>query len=447
MAREAATALASVRDLTIPAEAEPVAQQPAFEHDFDVDDLRIDKTFGARLKAKLLAEPEWFFALLRRFAPIAKPPGMPQILVSRYADVLEVLERDDVFGIPFGFKVEGLIGGSNFILGMDDGPDYRRLRDITMATYRREDIKDVVAALAAREAKAIVAAAPDRFDVVEHLFTRVAVRIVQDYFGVAIPDDRWSDFVDWNLAMSNYVFADPADDPSFRRAATAGAERVRAVVDASIDAERRAPAGRDTIVARLVMLQKQKPDLRLTDADLRAFLSGMFTGFLPTNTIAGANILKVLMNHPPFMAATRAAYDAGDEARLLRCLEEALRFKPVFWGPFRVAKSDYTLAAGTSREKKIKAGTRLSPLVQSAMRDERGVPDPHGFNPDRTPTDSMIFGHGLHWCVGAHIARAHLMGCYKALFALRDLRRIPGPEGERRTLGFIVRHQLIELVR
>ena len=173
----------------------------------------------------------------------------------------------------------------------------------------------------------------------------------------------------------------------------------------------------------------------------------MFTGFVPTNTIAGANILKVLMDHPAFMATTRAAFDQGDEVRLLRCLQEALRFKPVFFGPFRVAKRDYTIAAGTSRAKLIRAGTRLSPLVQSAMRDERGVDDPHGFNPDRTPTELIVFGHNLHWCIGAHIARAHLMGCYKALFAkARALRHVPGKEGERRTLGFIVRHQVIELV-
>ena len=59
----------------------------------------------------------------------------------------------------------------------------------------------------------------------------------------------------------------------------------------------------------------------------------------------------------------------------------------------------------------------------------------------------MIFGHGLHWCIGAHIARAHLMGCYKALLAVPELRLVPGKEGERRTLGRIVQHQVIELVR
>ena len=438
MALEAATAMAPIGARPVPASA-----GAAPLHDFDPEDLRTDKTLKGRVFAKLLAEPEWLFALLRRLMPIGKPPLMPQIMVTRYDDVVEVMERDDVFGIPFGFKVKDLNDGPNFVLGMDDGPDYRRIQGQVMAAFRRDDIERIVAPLAAREAAAIMAAAPGRIDVVRELFTRVAVRITQDYFGVAIPDESWQDFAAWNMAMTSYMFADPGDNPAFRRAAIAGAERVGATVDASIAAERAAPSGHDTILARLLVLQaKGAPGL--TDTVLRSYLIGMMTGFVPTNTVASANILHVLMRSPDFMAQTRAAFALGDDARLRRCLLEALRFKTVFWGPYRVCNADYTIANGTKRAKRIRAGTRLSPIVQSAMRDERRVENPDAFDPDRPPTDSMVFGHGLHWCVGALVAEAHLMGTFKALLPMRNLRPAPGDEGKRKTLGLIVQHQVVE---
>jgi len=414
--------------------------------DFDLEDLRTDKTVKARLLARLLAEPEWLFALLRRFKPIAKPPGLAQILVTRYDDVVEVLERDDVFGIPFGYKVEALCDGPNFVLGMDDGPEYRRYHAQVMQAFRRDDIDRRVAPLAEREAAAIVAACPERFDVVRDLFTRVAVRVCQDYFGVAIPEDRWQDFAVWELALSSYLFADPGDNPAFRRAATAAAARVRALVDDSIAAARRAPDGRDTIQARLLAMQAAGAE-GLSDPVLRTYLIGMMTGFVPTNTLAAANILHVLMRHPDWMETTCAAFRAGDDARLRRCLLEALRFKPVFWGPFRVAKRDYMLAGGTRHATLIRAGTRLSPAVQSAMRDARRVGDPHVFDPDRPPIDSMVFGRDLHWCVGALIAEAHLMACFKALLSLKDIRPAPGEAGKRKTFGLIVHHQFVDIVR
>src|SRR5690606_34855351 len=113
----------------------------------------------------------------------------------------------------------------------------------------------------------------------------------------------------------------------------------------------------------------------------------------------------------------------------------------------RIARRDYTIAAGTPRATVIREGTKLSPAVQSAMRDGRRVQNPHAFDPDRPPVDSMVFGRGLHWCAGVLIAEAHLLACFKALLALKEIRRVPGEAGQRRSFGLIVHHQSVDIVR
>src|SRR5262245_12460121 len=99
------------------------AQRPASEMPaFDLSRLKA-KGFGAKLVSRLLENPRWILALLRRFRPIAKLG--PVYLVTRNDDVRDVLERQDEFRTPFGPEMTEMAGGANFILGMQDGAAYR----------------------------------------------------------------------------------------------------------------------------------------------------------------------------------------------------------------------------------------------------------------------------------------------------------------------------------
>jgi cytochrome P450 len=179
---------------------------------------------------------------------------------------------------------------------------------------------------------------------------------------------------------------------------------------------------------------------------IRAELLGMLTGFVPTNTIASGNVLEMLLRRPKFKARAEAAALADDDELLWRCLYETMRFKPINVGPFRECAEDYTIADGSSRGKRIPAGTRLLVSTQSAMFDERGVVEPKKFDPNRRSHESMVFGYGLHWCIGAFLAGAQITQTFKPLLK-RGLRRARDGEGKLRTVGLMPAHLTVEFDR
>jgi cytochrome P450 len=279
-------------------------------------------------------------------------------------------------------------------------------------------------------------------DAIEGLITRVPILICNQYYGIEIPERQQVDFGHWLIAMSLYTFGNPFDNPRYERAAIAAGIRVRELVDSAIQRAQVRKLASDTVLDRLVEMQKSNPEL--TDPVIRAYLIGMMTGFVPTNTMAAGHMLVMLLRRPQFMEAARSAAVAGDDERLKRCLFEAMRFMPLNPGPFRICASDYIVAAGTSRRKTIKRGTKLLAGTESAMFDNRRVTRPRTFNPGRPSADYMLFGHGLHWCVGAFIAEAQITQTFKALLVQKHLRPARGRDGKLKTLGPFPWHLTVE---
>jgi cytochrome P450 len=306
----------------------------------------------------------------------------------------------------------------------------------------------IVAPLSAQHAEDIVARCGVRLDAIEDLITRVPTIICESYYGIPIPDRQKTEFAQWTLAMSDYMFGPPGKRPPTAENAAAAADRFGPVID---DAIRRmkltdASARPDNIVARFVAMQEQG-DRTLTDATIRAHLSGMITGFVPTNTLAAGNLLETLLDRPDMMARAQAAALADDDELLQRCLFEAMRFKPINPGPFRVCSADYTIGKGTADARTIRKGTKLMVSTQSAMFDERRVANPFQFDPDRARTDYMLFGYGLHWCIGASLAEAQITQTFKPLLKRSGLRRAKGPAGQMERHSVFPVHLTVEFDR
>jgi len=413
---------------------------------FDLDDLS-PKSFRERLLMQIFDEPQWLMCLLRRFKPIATLGKT--VMVTRYDDVQEVLRRDKVFGVPFGPRVALMNGGPNFLLGMPASQQYWHIQREIMSVFRREDVAQIVAPLSARFANEIVEASGGRLDAIESLISRIPTLICEHYYGVEIagadPERDRVEFVHWSLAMSSFTFGNPNDSPFLRRAALAAAQRVRPIIDRSIAAAKNA-AGRDDIIARLVGLQKAGAP-GLSDLVIRSYIIGMITGFVPTDTLAAGKALEQMLRRPDILARCQAAARAGDDELLRRCIRETMRFKPIFPGPQRVCLEDCIIAEGTGHAKRIKKGTPVLPMTQSAMFDERRVNNPYEFDPDRPAADYMLFGHGLHWCIGAFIAEAQITQTLKALLVRPGLRRAPGEEGQLKWFGTFPGHLWVEFDR
>ena len=401
----------------------PVSQLPVF----DLSRLRTSG-FGRRIANWILEDPRWLLSLLRRFWPLARFGRF--LLVTRNDDVRDILERQDEFQTPYGPEMIEIAGGSNFILGMQDGPDYRRMKSAVLSAFPPDEVEAVVRPIAARHSREIMTRAAPGFNVMRDLLKIVPVGICRDYFGMVIDDD--AKFADWSIALSALFFSDPFGNPVNREVAVVAADRVIGIIDRSIEAVRDGRTKSETPLARLVgMLDRG----RLTLNDLHSIMMGMIAGFGPTNLLAGGNCLDVILSKPAARTAVEKALAANDEQQLQKTIVEAMRFKPIWIGPLRYTAQDAVIAKGTSRERVIGKGTIVMPATLSAMFDEAAVHRPNEFDTTRPYRDYMVFGHGIHLCIGSAIARVQIAESFRALFAKPALRRAKGTAGKLTRLG------------
>lgn len=418
----------------------PTSAPPPRRH-FNIENMEPRSPFWPIFKRLFVDQPQWWMWLSRRFLPIPHLPWFRYAIVTRFEHVREVLAQDQVFQVDIARRMMDLMPGPLFVLAMQNGDDYREQRRQIMYTFRLEDIPRTIAPRAAVLAEQIVAGCGRRIDAIEGLLTRVPTLLCREYYGVDVPDAKL--FAEWLTAISSYLFAPLSDKPNPQLAMTReAADGVRGAIDRAIRDAKKAPASDATIVARLVQMQGQGGGAP-SDELIRAELLGMLAGFVPTNTLASGHMLEMLLRREDFRACAEKAARDDDDGRLWRCLYETLRFKPINLGPFRKCVADYTIAEGSSSEKRIPAGTRLLVSTQSAMFDERSVVEPKKFDPDRPGHESMVFGYGLHWCIGAFLAKAQITQTFKPLLK-RGIRRAHGPDGRLRTIGLMPAHLTVE---
>ena len=406
--------------------------------------------------------------VLRNFWP---NPRIGRVqLVSRYHDVRDVLDRDDVFEIPFDHKAEKLGWKPNFLLGMQDGSEYQRTRTDVYSIFKRTDIQRIQE-MSSRFAYEILEERAEtvrdangkshkRIDAVGQLIRRVPTRVVEEYYGIGLAEYERSEFEDCLLALSGYLFGDAgkgSDDlPGY---AADAFKRVNKIIHRSVTARRRMlqsgdgkgrPEDEEDILERLLRAQAKEPE-HYTDERIVSYLFGMILGFLPTNLMANGNILHALMKHDLERAQARRAALDGDDALLCRCLFETMRRRiPLNPGPWRRCVDDYALAENEKlwdrlvRRRLLRKGTVVLPLTQSAMRDSRGVRRPRSFDPDRSREHNLVFGDGLHHCIGRHIAEVQITQTMKALLRQENLRPASWPKGRMKRISLFPLSQTLE---
>jgi cytochrome P450 len=394
---------------------------------FDIERMRA-KGLAARAVGYLFEHPDWWLGLFRRFLPRARCGRF--VLLTRNADVREVLERQADFETPYAPEMIEFAGGSNFILGMADGEEYRRLKSVVLGAFPPGEVEECVRPIAARCAGEIVAAADTRLNAARDLFRVVSSAICRDYYGIEVDDE--GEFADWNIALSTLFFGDPTANRTVRELAIAASRNMRAAIDRSIDKVLGGGALRDRPLDRLVGAML---DGRMGRGDVHAIMMGMITGFGPTTLLGGGNCLDVVLSRREIFDEVAAAVSAGDDARLDRAIGEAMRFKPIWISPWRYAREERQIGGGTGKPFTIRADTVIWPATRSAMFDTRAVEEPWRFKPDRADRETLVFGHGIHKCIGAALARVQTAECFRALFSRQGLRRASGSKGRLVRLG------------
>jgi len=389
----------------------------------------------------LLAKLAWPVLRLMPIVAVGKA-----VLVTRHADVREVLARDEDFTIA---EVNGgpmdRVNGP-FILGMDRGPLYRRERQLLERCIHPGDPERIRSFVAATAAELVdEARGRGRIDVVQDLARPAAIRLVAHHFGVPGPDE--ATMKRWMRTIFHETFLNGAGDPTVRRAGEASAAEFHAYTDELI-ATRQAQiaAGEpvpDDFLTRLVRLQDE-PASELSDEGVRRNIGGVVVGAVDTTSKAVAHAVAQLLRHPAALRRAQAAATAGDVEEVGRHAFEALRFNPINPVVVRRAAHRAVVAAGTPRARAIPAGHTVYAAVLAAMFDPAVFPDPYAFRTDRPASAYLSFGDGLHTCFGRYVNNVQIPELVAALIRLEHIRPATGPDASIRYDGPFPDRLLVE---
>jgi len=381
------------------------------------------------------------FALLRRFAPILVVGK--RAVVSRHADVVEVLTRDTDFTISQinAQNINRLDGP--FILGMDRSAQYDQEAGLLHQAVRREDLERIRSFVASQAEELIAALRPQRrLDVVNDVARVVAVRVVASYFGMPGPDE--AKMMRWLRDIFYDVFLNLTNNAKVRAAALRSGDELRRHMDLVIQQRKTQPAtaATDDVLGRLLALEGEANPW-LDDDTVRRNLSGLIVGAVETTSKLATLAIEELLRRPAEVACARAAALGGDIETVKRYAYEAGRFNPQAPFLFRFCPRETELAAGTPRARRIPAGTRIVLGTLSAMFDSEGFVSPGEFRIDRN-VEYLHYGFGMHRCFGHLINDVQIPELLAALLRLPNLRRAPGPAGCLKYEGPFPQRMLLE---
>lgn len=217
--------------------------------------------------------------------------------------------------------------------------------------------------------------------------------VIGRIFGVPSDSDlRFRDLAQ-QLIRGFFPFAPPEALVEAEGALQEMAPWVRSMV-----AERRLRPGEDLISD---LLRTQEVDGNLDDDDIVLLASILIGAGSETTNLVGLVLIRTLLQHPGPLKRVRE-----DRSLIPNAVDEILRF--AFGGPAgmqRFAARDFVL-----RDRAIRKGQMLILALGGADRDPAVFPDPDVLDLDRDTRESLAFGHGPHYCLGASLARQE-MGC------------------------------------
>ena len=270
-----------------------------------------------------------------------------------------------------------------------DPPDHTRLRRLVSAAFsprRVESLRPRVQAITDDLLDDVAAAGPQsRVDLVSAFAFPLPFTVICELLGVP-EEERGS------LGREFTKLLVPTTTEAEYAEAKKASDNVVSMLRELV-AEKEAAPGDDLVSA---LIDARDGDERLDSQELLSTIFQlMVAGHDTTASLIGNSVVALLRN-PTQLAKLR-----GDATKIPTAVEEFLRFDaPVPHSTFRYAKEPVTLA---SRE--IPAGAQVIICMAAANRDPDRYPSPESLDVDRTASRHLAFGHGVHHCLGAPLAR------------------------------------------
>jgi pimeloyl-[acyl-carrier protein] synthase len=340
---------------------------------------------------EIRADPWPFFARLRAADPVHHRPGGDWLL-TRYADCQAVLADPRCSSNPAheAQPAEGSPArqaGSNLLLFLDP-PDHTRLRRLVSKAFTPRRVEGLRPRIAELVDTLLDEVAGERtFDVLEALGYPLPVIVICDLMGV--PKGDRNDLKEWSTAASRLL--DPDVEGATLEQGLLGAMALAGYFDQLFEERRRSP--QDDLVSGLVAAEEAGD--RLSADELRAITVLLFIAGHETTMNLIGNGTYALLRNPDQLALVR------DDPEVARpAIEELLRFDGPVHATARVPTEDIDVGGTT-----IPKGDRMIVALGAANRDPAEYPDPDRLDVTREDNRHLTFSHGIHFCLGASLAR------------------------------------------
>jgi cytochrome P450 len=380
--------------------------------------------------------------------PVLGWPGGPGFwLVLRHADVESVLRRPRLFSSWLGatqIRDPATPAALHYVRSMMlnmDPPDHSRLRRLLARSFTPRAVEDLAVRIRAHAAAIcdrVITGPGGECDFATDVAADLPLLALADVLGM--PESDRGLLFDWSNRVIGYQDPDYASSAAFDPSTGTPIAREAAAQRPAPGADGRLPdprtrAGMPDLYAYAHLLaedKRRRPGddvmsilLAQVDEDGGRVSVEEFENMFWLFAVAGNETLRnglpgacvALLEHPDAQARLRA-----DPALMPTAVEEMLRW----WTPVmtfrRTASADCDLGGQA-----IRRGDKVVVSFSSANRDEAVFADPDRFDIDRGPNPHLVFGHGPHFCLGAHLARVQMRALFEEVLRRTSALCAAGP--------------------
>jgi cytochrome P450 len=311
--------------------------------------------------------------------------GKPVFIVYRHEDIQTMLKDNETYSSNVVIQIFGDVLGHGVMLGMDE-PVHGRLRSLVTKAFTQKALSRWEDEIVGRIGNELIDgfAADGKTDLVKTFTFPYPTRIIAALLG--LPEKDFPQFQRWSISMLSF---------------TVNPERGKAASQALVDyfkpilAERREQPREDLISS---LAAAEIDGHKLDDEDIYSFIRLLLPAGVETTYRSLGNLLFGLLSNPDQLEAVRA-----DRSLLPQAIEEAVRWDAPLLNITRVATRDTELSGVP-----IPQGSSVMPMLGAANRQEDRYPDPDRFDIFRASKVPISWGHGVHVCLGMHLARLEM---------------------------------------
>lgn len=337
----------------------------------------------ARIDEQLFPFP--IYRELREKTPVRFDEERGSWDVFRYEDVHRILKDPATFSSRRGLEVRG-----ETLLTMDQ-PKHTHMRNLVNKAFTPKAINDLAPRITSITNELLdLVIKNGKMDVVHDLATPLPVIVIAELLGVPSKDRML--FKDWSDTMVKGVEGNSDEAFAQMVAERDKAESELAEYFLTILNERRKKPEDDLVSA---LLEAEINGEKLQEQEILRFCILLLVAGNETTTNLITNAIRLMTEQPAIQDQVR------QHPELVKTtVEETLRYYPPIVAIGRIATQDVEIGGEFIRE-----GQQVVSWVGSANRDPDKFENPDSFLPDRKPNPHMGFGFGIHFCLGAPLAR------------------------------------------